>query len=700
MKKTHWVLGGFVAAFLYPQQPVVIDFRGFSPQGLTIGVDRMSPAFAALEDTRDLAFIDKAAPVKKSGAAEEEAILMGAGKPFSLLDTFLGGEDSSQGQVQPESRHEADRWLPLAGLTISSDVEPTRSFELPAAESPEWMSLPLAQRKDLLVEKFRNEPIHWPSFTERLTAAAEREFGPAARSDRNPLVKRESTREPEEQDVVDLPGFRPASTTSEAQDPVQVSGMVRMQGGLAYMGEKTQVKVFRKNRGQFLESASVELPSGQFSIDLAGLSGELVAELQTREGEVLGRGEVDLGLLATTEDSVKIALLPAEEGLRISALSAHSHGLNKKYVEGSRAFVDALALELKANEEGVFFDQLHSADSSYIARLEAPKHWTTLAVGLASQAQDVRLFPNSMMEALFSLTADVYAWDVDLLKSRAVIWGRVTEKGQSKAGAKVELAQAGLAEVIYLNQHFLPDHRLEATSENGLFVILMVESGIHSLRATVGRRSLPSVIVPAEVGKVSYLEMEAGPNRKATIQLTQPFGAMEEDLTGTISLLGSEHVLDVEAEESIVYSSGPGQMILEASAGREFEVTRVTLPRQTRDIELPMIPRQWLLDVSAQKRVSYDLSSGVVVGFVHGDNFSVYLEDGLNYPNHQIVYFDQEGRVLDGMEGVSGGGFVLFNLPFGARTVTVLPKNQSSIFTQVVVPEARVVNVISHSFKP
>lgn len=113
-----------------------------------------------------------------------------------------------------------------------------------------------------------------------------------------------------------------------------------------------------------------------------------------------------------------------------------------------------------------------------------------------------------------------------------------------------------------------------------------------------------------------------------------------------------------------------------------------------------MIPRQWLLDVSAQKRVSYNLSSGVVVGFVDGDDFSVYLEDELNYPDHFIVYFDQKGRVLESQNGVSGGGFVLFNLPFGARTVTVLPKNSASIFTQVVVPEAQVVNVLSHSFQP
>ncbi len=726
-----WVLVGFLGASFYPEKPVLVDHRGFSPRALTFSVNRMSPAFAALEDVRDLT-------LAAQGPVDEGEI------PSDV--TYLGsGQSVGLPPPAPESSLQLSQWEPLAGITIRAQEEselfmepsPQPAIVLPPADSPEWEALPLDHRRQLLVEKFRQEPIEFPTLSQKLSQVVERELsqqeeitssfswpvspgqevesspdhwalsqfeGPAGPSSNS--LNHKSPGRGDTLASVDLPGFAPAGLLPEEDLESRIlEGRVRMTGGVAYMGEKTQLVVFRQEGAYVREWASVDIEKGSFSLSVERPLGHLVAELHKTNGEILGRGEIDLNLLLAEESShqdwtdLELLLEPVDEIFKVQALSAYSHGKNKIKVSGAKIFVDHLDLHLETNEEGLFFDPIHSTHSSFLLRAQAADHWETMAMGVVGQrVQDMKLLPNGMVEALISLTAETYGWEVETLRNHAVVWGKVTHKGQPLPGAQVEMAGSPLAEVIYLNEMFLPDHRRSSTSKNGLFAVLMVEPGVHAMRAVSGRVSLPSVLVPADAGLVTYVEMEKGEKRSASLRLVDPFFE-EEKLFGQVTVFGSESVLDVHNEAKIVYPSGRGLMMIEADVGRDYEVTRISLPRQVREITLPMIPRQWILDISAQRRINYNLSMGMAVGFIEGDDFEVFLEEDVLSPASEILYFDQEGHLLNRSHGVAGGGFVLLNLPLGLHQISVLPKTQNVVFTQVVVSEGQTANILKHNFQ-
>jgi len=68
------------------------------------------------------------------------------------------------------------------------------------------------------------------------------------------------------------------------------------------------------------------------------------------------------------------------------------------------------------------------------------------------------------------------------------------------------------------------------------------------------------------------------------------------------------------------------------------------------------------------------------VGFTMGLNYSAYLALD-NYSSNNIAYFDQTGKLVPA--AVVGGGFILFNVPSGAREVVLQENGSERIFSQV-----------------
>jgi len=97
-------------------------------------------------------------------------------------------------------------------------------------------------------------------------------------------------------------------------------------------------------------------------------------------------------------------------------------------------------------------------------------------------------------------------------------------------------------------------------------------------------------------------------------------------------------------------------------------------------VHLPQIREDWIKQIQSQRLINDKTNTSTFVGFVPDMEYQVYLVyEGYN--RDQIVYFDSQGRISP--VPVSGGGFILYNVPEDAREVIVQQEGSERIYSQV-----------------
>jgi hypothetical protein len=135
--------------------------------------------------------------------------------------------------------------------------------------------------------------------------------------------------------------------------------------------------------------------------------------------------------------------------------------------------------------------------------------------------------------------------------------------------------------------------------------------------------------------------------------------------------------------------------MVEAEAGPEFEISRTTLSGAPHLVQVPLIRRDWLNQLLREKNLVPLPGRGFVAGFIDDQDFTVEMTGYGPQESMQIVYFDAQGRPLEGSTGVAGGGFLIANAPAGLQTVYVHPTQSRVSFAQVVVAEPQYVHVLT-----
>ena len=147
----------------------------------------------------------------------------------------------------------------------------------------------------------------------------------------------------------------------------------------------------------------------------------------------------------------------------------------------------------------------------------------------------------------------------------------------------------------------------------------------------------------------------------------------------------------------IKYSAGQQPLVLDVDAGQNYEAARVITDRDRKAIYIPMIQSSWLEQIRGAARINKDLGSGTVVGFVQGvAPFEAAMDEQSVGANSKLIYFNRRGEVTKDNFGEPGGGFIVFNVPQGQRSIMVQAKGMSKSFAATVQVESRVTNVINH----
>lgn len=485
-----------------------------------------------------------------------------------------------------------------------------------------------------------------------------------------------------------------------------IAGPIEFTGGIALTSARDRVSVFREVEGQVIEAGAVWLRDGRYEIFVDETEGHLVGELQTAQGDVLGRGYFDLSELPKIApqqykvDSVSLKIAPVLQGLSGRVLSAYSTKTKPIPVAKAEVEFENLPFQTTTKSDG-HFEETHLIEgSTVLIRAYRLGHWGTLAFGLAGKKTEIELFPDKMMKAFTDLSQPGEDYKkITNPEEKSIIWGRVIKNGQPVAGAEVEIMTTqDEVKPVYFNSLMIPDFSLTATSANGLYAFFPVEPGSHAVQAKFKDVVTDPEIFPTEERSVSRVDLDIQLVKKARVRV---FDAFRTDwpLQAKVSNPAMTRHLDAprSGEALIRFASTASPLILDADTDPKYERVRVTNGRDRRTIYIPMIQSDWLAKIRNTIKINREPETGDVVGFFQGSEpYQVALDEESLHPNSKLLFFNSRGELTHKEFGEPGGGFILLNIPEGFRSVTVQPSGTEKIFSATILVESRVTNVLSH----
>jgi len=759
-KTVFWAQISAVAVFLFPLSLQHLDYRSTFSFGVSVSAHKSSPAYAAFEDLRE-AYNSDQPKIPENGkliAAGEKFDFNSALQKTAIRQIVSRGMTIHMpANLEPKPIYVAGesmrlspvRTLPSRKIAHFQPEMPTAAPE-PVLRDKDGDLLPLAERKKRLLASAEMEDWTPPTATQKAEELVQQQLremkgneeiiqsvtgtsilirktlvtppmavpaSPALASAKivpppptpipPPVTLAKNDVKPADVKTVSVadqnPAFGFASTiTTRNPDPDNIrplwlTGQIEMTDGLAFLGSDTQMVVRRSFNGQNFETGRIWVTEGRFEIHVSQPIGFLVAELQTRDGRVLGRGEISLIDLKGVPHNdnkvsdIRIALHPTTEGATFHAISGYSYGGQKMPITEARVEVQAYSDPQKVNSEGIVTEPTLSRESSFVARAVAKNHWPSLVVGQARDAQDIRLFANTLVDALMNL--DLSGTDKREAYQESVVWGQVTRDGRPVEGAQVEMA--GDYQPIYFSDMYMPDRKMAGTSSNGLFAFVKVRAGVQAVRVKIAGKQYPAQIFPTENKTVSYVEV--GLRDKVISQFKVFDGLnMNKPVVARVRLVGTDDTLPVQSNDFVEYAVAANPFMVEADGGMEYEVSRVTVTGSPHVIHVPLVNRDWLYRLSVEKNIVPVGHRGTIVGYMDDQDFEVELTGYAPLEQMQIVYFDAQGSALASKTGVAGGGFVIFNAPEGLQTLYVHPTQSRETFSQIVVAEPQFVQVVTH----
>lgn len=694
---------------LFPLSLSKVDFRSGFSKGLSVSLHKSSPAFAAFEDLHEnfenqrIEFPQKM-ELLAAGQVFERKKIQKLVQQRQL--TLAGMVLRAPAMAEPAHPIYVAGQKVKATTMVASDYHdgvPSSILALPKtkaeqiqeiASSEDWSVPNVADLAEQLVhQQIKSAPPVNQKII-KLTSGSKVTIGGNIEA---PVTPAEESKKSSDE-VSGVPTIASLLPRPDEARPLWLNGNIEMTGGLAYVGPETQMVIKRVQNGEAYERGRIWVTEGKFEIYVKNPTGFLVAELQTRDGRLLGRGEMNLSQLESipAKDNriynIRLALRPMTDGARFPVVSGYSHGQQKMAVREARVEIESFGNTQLVDDEGVATEPNIDPSSTFVVRAQAKKHWSTLVVGQAERSQDIRLFSESLVEALVGISLN--KGDQREAFEQSIVWGQVTHAEQPVSGAQVEMA--GSYQPIYFNEMYIPDPTLKTTSSNGLFAFLKVRPGVQAIRIKSNGRIFPAQIFPTEAKHVSYVDVEIRNHLVTQFKVTDVMN-MQKPVEARIRMVGTDEVLGLSGEGLVEYSVAANPFMVEAEGGPEFEVSRKTLVGQPQMAYVPLVKRDWLYELQQKKGIASFPGRGVVVGFVDDSNFEVEMTGYAKREAPQVVYFDANGQILSSRHGVAGGGFAIFNAPSGLQTVFIHPANSRETHSEVVVAEPQYIHVITWS---
>ena len=227
----------------------------------------------------------------------------------------------------------------------------------------------------------------------------------------------------------------------------------------------------------------------------------------------------------------------------------------------------------------------------------------------------------------------------------------------------------------------MPDAGLTTTSDNGYFAILNLPAGMHSLVASrlSGYLSHANVIVDENTVSVASLESSIR-TEKVDVKVYDGIGGMPQN--AELEMQSLELPLQVQGFSKLDIAPIHRLSLMNVHAELEKYVDATYVYEDDQDsIQVPLVQSAWLKGIMGTKKLSELPGTGIIVGFVSFDAFTVKLSQENYFSQLNIIYFNVQGDVVP--KAVNGGGFVIYNVPPSVQTVSLLSGKSNSPIMKV-----------------
>jgi hypothetical protein len=267
-------------------------------------------------------------------------------------------------------------------------------------------------------------------------------------------------------------------------------------------------------------------------------------------------------------------------------------------------------------------------------------------------------------------------------------------------GVRVSINVPGAFGPIYFNDLRIPDMNLKSTSKNGLFAFIKIPKGLHVVTSQLGDHELPSFLIPATPGVISYVNLKL---TSVTARGVVFDPLLKQNIPAQLNIIGSSRPL-TSGQNGFEYKWPSADPVahINLHGGPEYFVQRQSILRsETKSLEIPLYQKSWLFEELSQNKIRVNEGTGMFVGFLEGTDFKVSLDREQNVEDN-IFYFDEKGKISVGkMESApNGGGFLITNLSPGIHTLIVTSCDGELNRSHLFIAEPGILNVMGGSLKP
>ena len=468
-----------------------------------------------------------------------------------------------------------------------------------------------------------------------------------------------------------------------------IKGKFELIDGVGIVDHVYEIK--RIEEGQVKEIGRIDLKAGTYSIDIESPQGILIAQIKDRTGFIIGedrewlinlqsRGTYFEGPFIKVGRPNPLAANPAQPDYSKTGAGAFAT-LKTKAVASTGISVTLFDGQKTLTNPSDEFTNI-SRYSSSIARVFDPSqtYKNITSVRLTGDKTETAMFTKKWTDGVVEYVSDMQKIEFGS-KNAPLIIGKVIVDGKTIAGAQVQIENKPGLIPIYFDQFMIPSATLTETSQNGYFMFVGIEPDVYRVVAAVRNLAVGNQIFIAEEDSVAFQNIESvSAPRSKIVRSFDAFTSEPKEVS--IITTDADEPLD-SVDGSVAYRTLVAANVAEflvRTADPAYIPVRYVQSGERDYVHIPLIRESWINEIKRIKMINEVSSTGIIIGFSADINYSAYLVMDV-YSNGNVVYFDQNGAITPAP--VRGGGFILFNVPVGAREVVLQENGSERIYSQV-----------------
>lgn len=480
-----------------------------------------------------------------------------------------------------------------------------------------------------------------------------------------------------------------------------IRGKLELRDGVGIIDHKIDLR--RVEEGSVRELGKIDLREGTYNIDIESPNGYLIAQIRDRNGLIIGedsqrlinlqnKGNYFEGPFMRIGRPDSLAANPStyNQGNRYTkavtqatTTAASSFAAFKQTPDAGSSIAASIfdnqkALALPTDE----FTNI-SRFSSSITRLTDPSriYADITTIRMTGDKTETAMFTQKWIDGVVSYVSDVQQMQLKS-KKLPVIIGKVLVDGKPTAGAQVDIENLPSVHAIYFDQFMIPSLNQQETSANGYFMFIGLEADAYEILASKSGYPIGSQLFIAEETRIAFQNIQTLAVPKAKVVRT--FDAFTSEVLQTDVIVADQAEAFQTSENGSYGIKTKVQDNVSDYKARHNDPVYLPISYSqsgARDyVHIPMIQERWVSEIMNLRQITELPNTGAVIGFTTGLKYDAYLS-AENYPKNNIVYFNQYGQ--PSLEPVVGGGFILFNVPAGAREVVLQDQASERIYSQV-----------------